>query len=216
VLLHVGFHAVVVRNELTVQRMVGCDTVFYRIVAAGINVVEVRVTLTDDGFPNKRLCCHNVCQLICIGGILRTPFGCYRSGVAVLEDSTDEQFDLICFDGLVIGRGIVVPIGFITLGHHVADGERCTRFDTVTGIAVPRADGVNRDFLGLACEPAVHIVEFAMPPIGAVVIVAFTGECHHYHLIGFGFSCKSSCRSHPDKSGKAHHYGKQCRHTFPE
>ena len=41
VLLYTCHHAVVVRNKLTVQRVIGSDTVFYRIVAAGINMVEV-------------------------------------------------------------------------------------------------------------------------------------------------------------------------------
>ena len=103
VLLHVGNDTVVAADILTVKRVVLAYTVVYCIIAARINVVKVAVTLTDNRFPNKSLCCHNVSHLIRIGGVLRTPINIYRSGVTVLKDTTDEQLDLVSRNGLVVG-----------------------------------------------------------------------------------------------------------------
>ena len=102
-LLHIGNDTVVVADILTVKRMVLAYTVVYCIITARINVVKVAVTLTDNRFPNKSLCCHNVSHLIRIGGVLRTPINIYRSGVAVLKDTTDEQLNLVSRNGLVVG-----------------------------------------------------------------------------------------------------------------
>ena len=66
-------------------------------------MIKVAVTLTNNSLPNQGVCCHHVCHFIGVGGVLRSPFSCNRSGITVLEDATDKQLDFICGDRLVIG-----------------------------------------------------------------------------------------------------------------
>ena len=88
---------------LTVQGVILTYTVIDRIITSGINVVEIGISFTDYRFPNKSLRGHDMSHLIRIICILRTPINIYLAGVTVLEDSTDEEFDLICGDCLVVG-----------------------------------------------------------------------------------------------------------------
>jgi len=43
---------------------------FHGISSAGVNMVKVCITLTDNGFPYQNLCCHHVRQLVGICIIL--------------------------------------------------------------------------------------------------------------------------------------------------
>ena len=62
VTLYACFNAVVVADELAIQRVRCADNTLDGIIAAGTDMIEVLVTLTDNGFPNENLCCHSFRQ----------------------------------------------------------------------------------------------------------------------------------------------------------
>ena len=81
--------------------MGGADNALNCIVATRAYIIEVLVTLTDNGFPNKNLRRHRLCQCCGIACVLRTPRGTDRSRVAVLHNTTDEQFHIVGRNGAV-------------------------------------------------------------------------------------------------------------------
>ena len=215
--LYIGYHAVVVRNILAVQRMILRNTVINCIIATSVHMIEVAVTLANNSFPNQGLCSHHVRHLICISCILRSPFSCNRAGISVLENTTDKQLDFVCRNCFVVGRGIIIPVVFVTRRHHITDVQRRTGLDTVACRTIPGANRVCGDFTGRTCRPTIHIVKLRMTPVAAIICVTFTREGHHYNGVGFtGFSGKGGCGTHAYHSRKAHQHCKKCRHTFLE
>jgi len=73
VALNAGFDAVIVSRETTIQRVRSAVHGFHSISTAGVNMVEVRVTLSDDRFPYQHLRSHHVRHFVGIGFILRAP-----------------------------------------------------------------------------------------------------------------------------------------------
>ena len=73
VALNAGFDAVIVSRETTIQRVRSAVHGFHSISTARVNMVEVRVTLSDDRFPYQHLRSHHVRHFVGIGFILRAP-----------------------------------------------------------------------------------------------------------------------------------------------
>ena len=70
VTLNACFNAVIVIAKQVVQRVGGADNALNSIVATGAYIIEVLVTLTDNGFPNENLCCHSFRQRCGISRVL--------------------------------------------------------------------------------------------------------------------------------------------------
>lgn len=70
VTLNACFNAVIVIAKQVIQRVGGADNALNSIVATGAYIIEVLVTLTDNGFPNENLCCHSFRQRCGISGVL--------------------------------------------------------------------------------------------------------------------------------------------------
>ena len=57
-------NGIVVAHDLTVQRVVRADLLHDGALAARADLVEIGITLTDDSFPNQKLCGNSVSQLV--------------------------------------------------------------------------------------------------------------------------------------------------------
>ena len=64
VALHIGLDHAVVAEDLTAQRMACADLLGHSIVAAGADMGKVRISFTNDCFPNEKLRCNGVGQLV--------------------------------------------------------------------------------------------------------------------------------------------------------
>ena len=64
VALHVGLDHTVVAEDLTAQRMVCADLLGHSIVAAGADMRKVRISFANDCFPDEKLRCNGIGQLI--------------------------------------------------------------------------------------------------------------------------------------------------------
>ena len=206
--LYTRYHAVVVADVLTVQRMILANTVVNRIIAAGINVIKIGVTLTDYSFPNKSLCRHNVRHLICIRCILRAPININLAGISILKDSSNKEFDFIRRNCLIIGGRIIIPIRLVTRAQNISNFKRSARLNTITSVSRPRPDGINRNLFGRSIEPTIHKLEFAMSPISTKVAITFAREREHNHFISYTFGGKCGSRTNADKCREAHYNGK--------
>ena len=93
---------------------------------------KILISFSDDGFPNKDL--GSICFRNFIGafGVLRYPAGADIPGIAVLQDSADQQLDGIRLNGVVVFRRVVVPIIFSFLFYRITILHRNPRFNAVT------------------------------------------------------------------------------------
>ena len=203
--LDLGRNRVVVAHDLAVQGMLGADGVQYRIVTAGIDFVEVAVTLTDNGFPNHQLCGDCIGQLV-TALVLGTPVQRNLAGITILENTTDKGLDLIGTDGVVQFRGVVIPEVLVTIGKHITCILRNTGFDTVADVALVRVHGTDIGVVGLTGTPAVHIVQIGMTPFAAVIGIAVTGKADHIH-----FGLFASCISRGSKTEHRREAHQQCQ-----
>ena len=64
VALYIGLDHAVVAENLTAQRMACADLLGHSIVAAGADMGKVRISFTNDCFPNEKLRCNGVGQLV--------------------------------------------------------------------------------------------------------------------------------------------------------
>ena len=210
VTLYACFNAVVVADELAIQRVRCADNTLDGIIAAGTDMIEVLISLTDHGFPNKNLRRHRLCQCFGIACVLRTPRGTDRSRVAVLHNTTDEQFHIVGRNSAVEIRGEVIPKGFILAGVSVASVLRRTRLNAVADISVIRVHCSNGSVLGLTGIPTVHIVKIGVSPSTAVVEICITASRKRNEIDFRLLSCgKGGSRAKSDKCGQAHHERKQ-------
>ena len=136
VTLYACFNAVVVADELAIQRVRCADNALYGIITARTDMIEILITFTNYGFPNKHLRCHCLCQRCGIACVLRTPRGADRSRVAVLHNTPDEQLHIVGRNGAVKIRGKVIPKGFILAGILVASILLCARLNAITYVTV--------------------------------------------------------------------------------
>ena len=191
--------------------MVRTDLIQNSVLAACADLVEVLVTLTDHGFPNEKLCSDCVSQLIA-ALVLRTPRGRDCSRVAVLEDTTDEQLNIVRRNGAVIGRRVVVPKILALFGKAVSGLLRNTDFNAVADIAVIRTHSADGGITGTTGRPAIHKIKAALSPFAAVIGVPVTGKGNKAYFVGF-FCCISG-RPNPKQGGNAHQRRQKQRHTF--
>ena len=70
VTLNACFNAVIVIAKQVIQRVGGANNALNSIIATGAYIIEVLVTLTDNGFPNENLCCHSFRQRCGISRVL--------------------------------------------------------------------------------------------------------------------------------------------------
>ena len=192
VLFHVGFDAVIVGGETAIERMGGAIDGLHGIGAAGGNVIEVRIPLSDHRFPYQHLRGHHVGQLVGVGIVLRAPVEGEISLIAVLHDAAKERFHGSAINGAVIlgweGVPIVLPTAFV--GTVQVAGN--ARLNAVAGRTVEGADGVQRGHpCCLAGCPAVHVVQLVVAPSAAVIQigVAVSGECHRVRIRSFSGEC---------------------------
>ena len=159
------------------EGMVLSDILRHTVVAiAGSNMVEVQITLTHDGLPDQKLGGQQIRQLVGILFVLGIPGGTDLAGVAVLEDTANDDADLLAGKGVVQVIRDGVPEIVATTHEAVAGVLNHTGFDAVTdgaGVGFHSPDDVLAGFAGL---PAVAVLEGGMAPGGVVVIVALTGE----------------------------------------
>ena len=174
-------NGVVITHDLAVQRMLGADRIKNGIITAGIDLIEVAVTLADNGFPNHQLRSNCIGQLVA-ALILGAPVQRDRPGITILENTTDKGLDLIGTDGIVQLRRVVIPEVFITTGKHIARILRHTGFNAVADISLIGVHGTDVGVVGLTRSPAVHIVQIGMAPFAAVISIAVTGKADHIHL----------------------------------
>ena len=192
VALNAGFDAVIVRRKATIQRVRGAIHGFHGISTAGVNMVEVRVTLSDDRFPYQHLRSHHVRHFVGIGFILRAPVEGQVTLITILHDSAQQCLDGIGINRAVVIRWIVLPIilAVSCIGFLQQTGN--PRLDAVAGRAIEGADGVQ---CGHPCcltgGPAVHIMQLIMTPSAAVIEVGIpasrkTNGIGFCHLAGRG------------------------------
>ena len=201
---------IVVTHDLRPQRMVCADDTQNSVIAAGINVTEIGVTLTDDGFPYQDLRSDNIRELFCIFAVLTAPRTRDGSGIAVFQNTTNMKLHSVAINRMIIFGRKDVPIGLVLLNQPVTDSKRRTGLDTVAGISIPRSDGINGVAVDIPGSPTVHIVLSFMSPICAIVCVAVTGKGEHGN---FGFLSGGKSRRGPeaDHSGEAHNKCKKRR-----
>jgi len=57
-------NGIVIAHDLTVQRVVRADLLHDGAFAARADLVEIGITLTNDRFPNQKLGCNGMSQLV--------------------------------------------------------------------------------------------------------------------------------------------------------
>ena len=57
-------NGIVVAHDLTVQRVVRADLLHDGVFAARADLAEIGITLTDDRFPDQKLGCNGMSQLV--------------------------------------------------------------------------------------------------------------------------------------------------------
>jgi hypothetical protein len=106
--LNTGNDAVVIRINFTFQRMIRTNNRFNSVFTARAHMIKVRITLTDNSFPNKKLCCDCMSHHISIVS-LRFPRRGDITLITVLHDSAEQNFNVIRLNGVVVLAGVIVP-----------------------------------------------------------------------------------------------------------
>ena len=206
--LNACLNGIVIAHDLTVQRVVRADLLHDGAFAACADLVEVGIALTDDRFPDQKLCGNGVSQLVA-ALILRAPRGRDCSRIAVLKDTADEQLNIIGRNGAVIGRRVFIPKILALFRKGVARLLRHAGFDAVADIALIRPHCSDRRKTGCCRRPAVHKAQAVVSPFAAVVSVAVTGIGDKIYFVGF--FCGKCGRSHAKQRGNAHQHRKKQR-----
>ena len=93
--LNACYHTVVVRQDFTAEWVCRAYTFKHGIVPAGRNVIKACVSFADNRFPNQNLSGISVCDTVGVAFILRLPACRNTSTIAVLQDTTDKQANII-------------------------------------------------------------------------------------------------------------------------
>ena len=212
--LHTGDHVVVVGEDLLPEGVgVGDDFLHTVILRRNGHMVEISVTLTDDGFPDQKLGRNQMGQAIRILCSLGTPVQADLTDVAILQDATDQQLDGGAVNGAVPIRGIVVPVILATAVVGVTGILMNAGFDAVAGRTVVGAHSTDDGGRGSAGTPAVHVGQAGMAPVTVVIGIAVTGIADEVD-IGLLGCCMSRYGADPHQQGQAHRKDKQQRHAF--
>lgn len=127
--LNACYHTVVVRQDFTAERVCGAYTFKHGIVPTGRNVIKACVSFADDRFPNQNLCGISVCDTVGVAFILRLPACRNSTTIAVLQDTTDKQTNIIAGNRTV--RTDVVEKILAFFGESISSPLTCTRLDRV-------------------------------------------------------------------------------------
>ena len=68
--LYTLHHTVVITENLIAERMLCIDDIFHIATTTGCYMIEVRITLSDNSFPDKKLCGISLCNAVCCCFIL--------------------------------------------------------------------------------------------------------------------------------------------------
>ena len=120
-------------------------------------------------------------QLFRTRSILRNPVGVDTAVIAVLQNAPNQRLDGVSVDGLVVGRGVVVPKGFVFGGETVAVVDGDARFDTVGNLTIVRADRKGAEHIIGVHVPAVHKLQIVTIPI-CFVGLRVAGKADHIDL----------------------------------
>ena len=71
--LYTLHHTVVITENLIAERMLCIDDIFHIAATTGCYMIEVRITLSDNSFPDKKLCGISLCNAVCCCFILWPP-----------------------------------------------------------------------------------------------------------------------------------------------
>ena len=213
-ILNTCYHTVVVRQDFTAEWVCSAYTFKHGIVSAGRNVIKACVSFSDNRFPNQNLSGISVCDAVCVAFILRLPACRNTSTVAVLQDTTDKQANVIAGNRSV--RADVIKEVLVLFGESISSPLTCTRFDTVGDIARIRTHCTkSRIFRGQAF-PTVHIVEIAVSPFAVVIGISASGIIDEVHIGFFSYGCKGCRCPNARKSSKAHNRRQHKRDGFLE
>ena len=162
--LHPGHDAVVIIADLLIEGMTGTDEGLHRVIASGADVVEVCVTLADDGLPHQDLRGVGVGNAVCIRRILGAPRGGKIPLIAILHDTAQQHLDVIRLDGAVQAAGVVVPEVLAEAGEGLAHAAGDAGLNAVDHLTVEAVHAVDGGCGGLGGGPAVHIGFGAVAP----------------------------------------------------
>ena len=213
-ILNTCYHTVVVRQDFTAEWVCSAYTFKHGIVSAGRNVIKACVSFSDNRFPNQNLSGISVCDTVGVAFILRLPACRNTSTIAVLQDTTDKQANIIAGNRTV--RADVIEEILAFFGESIASPLSCTRFNTVGDIARIRTHCTkSRIFRGQAF-PTVHIVEIAVSPFAVVIGISASGIIDEVHIGFFSYGCKGCRCPNAHKSSKAHNRRQHKRDGFLE
>ena len=170
-------------HDLIPEGMLLVEVTQHGIIAAGIDLVEVGITFAHNGLPDQQLGGDGVGQLVSVGGVLGTPVQADITGIAVLEDPTDEQLDLVRGEHIVVVGGVVVPEVFALLLELVAGILGDTGLDAVADLGRVGADGTDVGVPAPGGMPAVLEGQGTVAPVIVIGTVALTGEGDHKDFV---------------------------------
>ena len=192
VVLNLRRNSVVIAHNLAIQGMTDADRIKNCIIAASADLIEVAVTLTDDGFPNDQLCSYCVSQFICTL-VLRSPVRRNRAGVTILQNTTDKGFDFIGTDGAIQMGRVIIPEVLIMAGQYIANILTNAGFDAIGNVSLKGVQSTYCRVLGVSKGPTVHQTELRMTPITAIVFIAIARIADHIYFCLFtGSKCRGT------------------------
>ena len=213
-ILNTCYHTVVVRQDFTAEWVCSAYTFKHGIVSAGRNVIKACVSFSDNRFPNQNLSGISVCDAVCVAFILRLPACRNTSTVAVLQDTTDKQANVIAGNRSV--RADVIKEVLVLFGESISSPLTCTRFNTVGNIARIRTHCTKSCIFCGQAFPTVHIVEIAVSPFAVVIGISASGIIDEVHIGFFSYGCKGCRCPNARKSSKAHNRRQHKRDGFLE
>ena len=213
-ILNTCYHTVVVRQDFTSEWVCRAYTFKHGIVTAGRNVIEACVSFADNRFPNQNLSGISVGDTVCVAFILRLPACRNTSTVAVLQDATDKQANIIAGNRSV--RADVIKEVLVLFGESISCPLSCTRLNTVGDIARIRTHCTKSCIFRGQAFPTVHIVEIAVSPFAVVIGISASGIIDEVHIGFFAYGCKGCRCPNAHKSSKAHNRRQHKRDGFLE
>ena len=133
-LLHVGNNRVIMRENLLPQRMRIADDILYRVRVRRRDIPEIRIPLSDDGFPDEKLRRVSLRELV-PAPVLAAPLRADAAGVALSHDAPNKALHLL-------GRHEVVEIRHIFPEILAHAGEGVARvlnhagFDAIADVGI--------------------------------------------------------------------------------
>ena len=134
--LNTCYHAVIIRIDTAIQRIILSNSGFDCIFTACAYMIKVCVSFADNSFPNKELCSCGMSHLISIGCILRSPRRRDITLITILHDTAEQKLNRVRLNGVVQVAGVVIPEVFIKLCIGVSYISNNTGFNTIANLSV--------------------------------------------------------------------------------